>query len=74
MFSFIRVAVVIVSLHSNRKPKTKVGTRGWGIAMIDVTMLSFGGVWTLKLWIRKVVESFNFGLMGHTSRNMEDSG
>ena len=65
--------MVIVSLHNN-KTLTKVGARDWGIAVISLTMLWFGGVQTLGFWIRKAVECFKWGLMGHPSRNMEDSG
>jgi hypothetical protein len=35
-------------------------------------MLLFGRMWILGLWIWKAVECFNWGLMGHTSRNTED--
>ena len=41
--------------------------------MIGLTMFLFEGIWTLGLWIRKAVECFKCCLMGHTSRNMEDS-
>ena len=34
----------------------------------------FGEIWTLILWVRKVVECFKNCLMGNTSRSMEDSG
>lgn len=37
-------------------------------------MLLFGGMWTLGLWIKKPVEFFKQGLMGHTSRSFEDNG
>ena len=47
---------------------------GIGIAVIGLDVLLFGEMWTLRLWIRKEVEYFNWGLMGHTSRNPEDSG
>lgn len=47
MFSFIRVVMVMVSLCSNRNAKTEVGTRDWGIAVIDLTVFLFGGMWTL---------------------------
>jgi hypothetical protein len=75
MFSFIRVALVMVSLHSNRTlTKAEVGTKDWDIAVIGLTMFLFGGILTLGLWIRKTVECFKCYLMGHPSRNMEDSG
>ena len=38
----IRIALFMVSLHSNANPKIEVGTRNWGIAVIDLTMLLFG--------------------------------
>ena len=37
-------------------------------------MVSFEGIWTLGLWIRKAVECFKFCLMGHSSWSMEDIG
>ena len=37
-------------------------------------MLLFERIWTLGLWIRKAVDFFKCCLMGHPSRNMEDSG
>lgn len=36
-------------------------------------MLLFGGMWTLGFWIKKPVEFFKQGLMGHTSRSFEDN-
>ena len=37
-------------------------------------MLLFGGLWnTSAPWTRKVVECFKHGLMGTTSRSIEDS-
>ena len=53
---FRRVVMVMMSLHSNRIPKTGVGTRDWGIAMIGQTMFLFGGIWTLVLWVRERVD------------------
>jgi len=45
MFAFIRVAMVMVSLHSNTtQTKTGIGTRDWCIAVIGLTMLLFGGI------------------------------
>ena len=42
--------------------------------MIGLTVLLFGGIWnTLGLWTRRADERFNWGLIGHTSRNMTDS-
>jgi hypothetical protein len=37
-------------------------------------MLVLEGMWTLGLLIRKAVKYFKWGLTGHNSRNMEDSG
>lgn len=55
----------MVSFHSYR-------TREWGIAVIGVTLV--GRIWkTLGLRRRKLVGHFKQGLMGHRSRNVEDS-
>ena len=55
MFSFRRVAVLIISLCSNRiVTKTEAGTRERGVA---VTGLKSGCMWVgCGLWIRKAVE------------------
>ena len=37
-------------------------------------MFWFGGMWTLGLWVRKAMECFKYGIMGHTSRSVEDGG
>ena len=56
MLSFIRVGMVMVSLYSNRKlTKTKVSTRKWGISVIDMNVLLFGGTWALVLCVSKEV-------------------
>ena len=44
------------------------------IALVAVTMLLFGKMWILGLWIWKTMECFKWALMGQYSRNMEDSG
>lgn len=41
--------------------------------MSYLTMLFVGRMWTLGFWIKRVVEYFKWGLMGHTCRNVEDS-
>ena len=56
------------------KPLLRSWYQEWGIAGIDLTLLLFGGMWTLGFWIRKVIKCFKQALMGHTSRNIEDSG
>ena len=71
MLSFKGLALVIVSVQSIKTLiKTEVGTRDWGIAVIVLTMLLWGEKWILRLW--EAVESFNLGLMGYASREMED--
>ena len=57
------MAVVTVFLHSNRN-LNYIATRYWGIAAIALTMLLFGGMWTLRLWIRKADAYFMWGLNG----------
>ena len=37
----IRVALAMVSLHSNENPKIEVGTRDWGIAVISKQIFEF---------------------------------
>jgi hypothetical protein len=74
MLSFLRVVLIMVSLHSSKiLTKAEVGIRDWDNAMIVLSILLFEGMWILGHW--KVVECFNWGLMGYTSRrNMEDIG
>jgi hypothetical protein len=73
MLVFIRLTLVMVSVHSSKTlTKTKVGTRDWGIAVIGLTMFLFERTWILGLWIWNAVECFKLGLMGHHSRDMED--
>jgi hypothetical protein len=52
--------------------KIEFGTGDQGIAVIDLTMLLFGGMWILGLW--KAVKYFKWGIMGHPTRNIEDIG
>jgi hypothetical protein len=63
--------MVMVSLHSNRNAKAEVGTRDWNIAVIGLTMLLLGGMWSLRLWVRKAVECFKWSLVNRPSRDME---
>jgi hypothetical protein len=57
MFSFIRVAMVMVSPHSDRTwSKAEVGTREWSNAVEGLTVLLIGRILTLGLWVRKTVE------------------
>ena len=44
------------------------------MAMIFLTMVLFGGMWTLELWICAAVECFKWGLVDHPGRNEKDSG
>jgi hypothetical protein len=45
MLSFVRLALVMVSVHSSKTlSKTEVGIRDWGIVAIGLTMLLFGGM------------------------------
>jgi hypothetical protein len=40
--------------------------------MIGLTMLLFGRMWTLALWIWKAMGYFKWGVMGYSSRNLDD--
>jgi hypothetical protein len=58
MFSFIRVVLVMVSLHSDRMvTKKEVGDRKQGITMTGLIRLVIGRIWTFRLCIRTAVES-----------------
>lgn len=73
MFQFIRLAVVPVFLRSNRNPKIEVDITDWDINVIGLAMFLHGGMRdTLGLWTRKKSGYFKQGLMGYTSRSMED--
>lgn len=62
MRSFIRVAMVTVSLHRNRTViKTEVDTGEQGIAVTGFILVLIGRMRTLKLWTRKVVGLFTGG-------------
>jgi hypothetical protein len=74
MFSFIRVTLVVVPLHSNDNPKTEAGTMVWGIFVIDLIIPLSRKCGLLGLQIKKAVKCFKWGLMGHTNRKMEDIG
>ena len=60
----------MVSLAMETLTNADLGIGDWGIAVTGLIMLLFGGMWILGLW---KVECFQWGLMGHPSRNMEDS-
>lgn len=61
--------------HGNKiVTKTELGTRDCSIAATDLTMLFVGGLCkTVGLCTRKTVGCFKWYLIGHSSRNMEDS-
>ena len=52
--------------------RKEIGTRDWGIAMMGLTMLLFRRMWIWGLWIWEAVECFNWGIMDHPRRNLED--
>ena len=47
--------------------------QGLGYCRNSLTLLMFGSMLNLELWVRKAVECFKSGLMGHISKNMDDS-
>lgn len=61
------------SLHRNWNPKMEIVTRDMGMTVIDLTMLSFGEIWTLGLCVKKAVEGSKSYVIVHTSEIMEDS-
>jgi hypothetical protein len=46
--------------NKTKQKKADVGTRDFGIAVINPTMLLFGGMWALGLWLRKAVGCFKW--------------
>ena len=58
MLSFIKLALVMVSVHSSKTlTKTEVGTRDWGI-VLGLTMLLFE-----RMWICRTLDLENYGLL-----------
>jgi hypothetical protein len=56
MPSFLRAALVMVFLHSNRiVTEIEVDTRDWGTAVTGLIRLLVRKMW---IWIRKAVECF----------------
>ena len=52
----------MVSVHRHKNlTKTVVGTRDWGIAVVGLTMVLFGGMQIWGLWIWKAMECFKEG-------------
>ena len=45
--------------------KTEVSARDSGLAVTGLTLLLFGKMWTVRLWVGKAVGCFKQGLMGH---------
>lgn len=54
--------------------RKSVDARGWIIAVTDLIMLGFVGMWKiLGLWVRNVTEHGKSKLVGHPNRSWEDS-
>lgn len=67
--------LVLVSLHCNGNPKIEVGTTDWDITVIGLALFLHGEIRNiLGLWTRKKSEHFKQGLVGYTSRSMENCG
>jgi hypothetical protein len=50
-FFLIRLALVMVSVHSSKTLRQKLVLEVWGIAVIGLTMLLFERMWIFGLWI-----------------------
>jgi hypothetical protein len=60
MLFFIRLALVMVSVHSSKiLANTEVGTRDWGIAVIGLTTLLFERMWIREFGSGKQWNSLN---------------
>ena len=65
----------MVSFHRNKNPNgIDVGSMNGSISVIGLNMFQFRGMRICGLQIWKELVCFEWGLMGHTSRNMEDIG
>ena len=61
-----------MSVHRSKTLRQNLVPGMGGIAVIGQSMLLFGRVCIFGLWIWKGVECFNWDLVAHPSRNMED--
>lgn len=55
-----------------KNPKTKVGARDLGIAVIGLNLFLFEEIWILVLWVTKALPYFKPCLIGHTCRSTEE--
>lgn len=62
--------MIMVSLHSNRAVNK---TKKQGTAVTSLTVLVVGRMWTLGFELRKQLNTFKQGLMGHTGWKVENS-
>lgn len=75
MFSFMSVTMVEVSPLRNRNwTATEIVIKDLGVNVRGLAMFFLGGLWALRVWIRKAGECFKQNLQCHSSRSMKNEG